>query len=171
VVCRDVLALAGADVEFLPLKEYDFPPFNELTVTESEAYKNIHPKVASADGLVLASPVYNWGLCGGLKQFIEHLGSTPPDGSLKGALFDKVVTFVCAAGLPHSYMAMGPSALSLMFDFKCIVNPYQVYMDSRCWESDCLTDQHAQRLSRAMEVMLELTTLLADRSYRSDWCV
>jgi len=169
--CLQVLEQAGAKVELVSLKDHGLPMFKGNADADSNAYLTLHSKVVAADGLVLASPVYNWSLSGALKHFIEHVGSTPDDGSLKGALFDKVVSFVCAAGLPHSYMALGPTALSLMLDFKCIINPYQVYMNSRDWEDGSLSNQADERLRRSMDVMLELTTLLKERTYKSDWCV
>src|SRR3712207_8670459 len=54
--------------------------------------------------------------------------------SLRAPFFDKVVTFVHAAGLPHSYMAFAPLAVSMILDFRCIVNPYPVYVHNRSEE-------------------------------------
>jgi len=169
--CLNFLNESGADATVVSLKDHSFPPFDDDHVADSIAYKNLYPLVSAADGLVLASPVYNWALCGALKEFIEYIGSTAEGSGLRGALFDKVVTFVCAAGLPHSYMAFGPTALSLMLDFRCIVNPYQVYVHDRHWSEGNLTEEADDRLRRAMSVMLELTTLLKPRSYQSKWSV
>ena len=96
-------------------------------------------------------------------------GSTPPNGSLRGAWFGKVVTFAGAAGLPHSYMALGNLATTLMLDFKCVINPYQVYVHNRHWAADELSDEAHARIDKTLGVMLELTTLLKPRSYTSDW--
>jgi len=169
--CLKVLDEFGAEATLVSLKDHTFPPFDDDKIAESIAYRNLYPLVSAADGLVLAGPVYNWGLCGAMKEFIEYIGSTAEESGLRGALFDKVVSFVCAAGLPHSYMAFGPTALSLMLDFKCIVNPYQVYVHGRHWSEETLSEEADERLRRAMSVMLELTTLLKARSYQSKWSV
>ena len=110
--CRVYLTERGQEARLILLKDHPLPPFDNATIFESEAYRFLHRAVSDADGLVLASPVYNWGCCAELKKFIEAVGSNPPDGSLRSALFDKVVTFVNSAGLPHSYMAFGGTALS-----------------------------------------------------------
>ena len=80
-----------------------------------------------------------------------------------------MVTFAGAAGLPHSTMAFGALANTLMLDFKCVVNPYQIYIHNRHWTEDGLTDEAHTRIDKTLMVMLELTTLLRGRSYSSDW--
>lgn len=167
--CRQLLADRGAEVTLVSLKEHDFPPLVVDCVSDSEAYKALYPVVAEADGIVFSSPVYNWSLSSALKQFIEHVGST--DGTLKSALFDKVVSFVCSGGLPQGYMAFGQTALSLMLDFRCVINPYQVFVHEGGWGPDGLSAEDDERLRKGMAAMLELTTLLARRTYRSEWSV
>ncbi|MEM7133901.1 MAG: NAD(P)H-dependent oxidoreductase [Chloroflexota bacterium] len=156
--------------ELIDLKEVNPPNFDNSSIFQTEVYKNLHMKLDEADGLVFASPVYNWGCCAELKKLIEYIGSTPMDGSLKGALFDKVITFVNAAGLPHSYMAYTTLASSLMLDFKCIINPYNVYIHNRHWnEEESLIDEAQKRIEKSVKVMIELTTLLKPRTYSSTW--
>ena len=80
------------------------------------------------------------------------------------------MTFVCAGGLPHSYMAYSSLAMSLMLDFKCVINPYQVYATERDWTNEI--DASAAllaRLEKAIKVKLELADGLQNRTYRSDW--
>lgn len=101
-----------------------------------------------------------------LKKLIEATGSTPPDGSRCGAWFDKVVTFAGAAGLPHSYMAFGALATTMMLNFKCVVNPYHIYVHDRHWAAaGALTGEAHARSGKALFVMLEL---LRERTYASD---
>jgi len=156
-------------VRFIMLKDY---PLNGSDLHEpqnSEVYRKLHEFVLEADGLVLASPVYNWGCCAELKRFIEVVGTTPPDGTLQSPFFDKVVAFVNSAGLPHSYMAFSGMALSLMLDFKCIISPYNVYATDRDWEMGNLSESARNRLIKSMDVILQLTSLLKGRTYRSGW--
>lgn len=88
----------------------------------------------------------------------------------RAAWFDKIVTFLCAGGLPHSYMAYGPMALSLMLDFKCIINPYAVYSTDRDFNVDhAFSDKLTARLEKTMRVKIELADGLSKRQYRSGW--
>lgn len=136
---------------------------------QTPAYLELHGKIARADGLVLCTPIYNWSVSSELKRLIEITGSTPPDGSLRGAWFDKVLTLAAAAGLPHAYMALGSLTTSMMLDFKCVVNPHRIYVTGRDWDGDELNNVAQARLEKTLTVMLELTTLLKSRTYRSDW--
>jgi NAD(P)H-dependent FMN reductase len=168
-MCVDLLRERGADADFVSLKGKLSSGFDDSTIYESPGYHDLHKLTAAADGLIFASPVYNWGLCAELKKFIECIGSTSEDGSRKGAFFDKVVTFVVSAGLPHSYMAYTPIANSMMMDFKCVVNPYVAYIHNRHWNGDALVDEAKSRLEKSMLVMAEMTGLLTKRTYSSKW--
>jgi NAD(P)H-dependent FMN reductase len=164
------LTADGIEARFLSLKDHLLPRFdNGDGIAASTSYRALHSLVLEADGLVLASPVYNWGCCAELKRFIEVVGTTPPDRSLRGAFFDKVVTFISAGGLPHSYMAIGSLAISMMFDFKCVINPYHVYVYEEQWRDGKLTDEASNRLDKSAAVMGELLRGLSQRTYRSDW--
>ncbi len=166
----DILSAMGVSNELVRLKDFPLPPFGNVNIPSAEYYLPLHQLVAQADALILASPIYNWGCCAELKKFIEFIGSTPPDGSIKGAFFDKILTFINAAGLPHSYMAFGATALSLMMDFKCIINPYNVYVHDRHWDNEgALVEEAEARLRKSLLVTVELARLLSSRSYRSGW--
>ncbi|GAL02638.1 electron transport and membrane-associated energy conservation [Photobacterium aphoticum] len=156
-------------IKYVDLAEYDVPNFDNDTIYHTEQYRQLHQLTQDAAGIVLCSPVYNWGCCSELKKYIEYVGSTPPDGNLTGALFDKVITFVCSAGLPHSYMATSALSASLSLDFKCIINPYQVYVHDRHWVNNTLSDERWPRLKKSMFVMAELCQLLSARTYQSHW--
>lgn len=164
-----VTAFKGIDIEtkFVDLDELNVPNFDNDTIYKTEQFKFLHQVTAKASGIVLCSPVYNWGVCSELKKYIEYVGST--DENNQGALFDKVITFVNAAGLPHSYMAHASMAASLMLDFKCIINPYNVYVHNRHWEDGKLSEERMPRLVKSMKVMAELCTLLEARTYSSEW--
>ena len=96
----------------IDLREFDAPNFDDHAIYRWPGYRRTHRMVSAADAVVMASPVYNWGCSSELKKFIEYVGSTPPDGTLVGALFDKVVTLLTAGGLAESYMACNYSGAS-----------------------------------------------------------
>lgn len=162
-----LLTANGHRSEVVDLAAASLPAFDNDKVFDSDAFGALHGVIQESDGVVLAFPIYNWAPSSTVKSLIEATGATGADRH--AAWFDKVVTFVCAAGLPHSYMATGPLAQSLMLDFKCVVNPYTAYVSERDWEAGALTSDRAARLEKTMTVHVELATLLRDRTYRSDW--
>jgi FMN reductase len=166
---RAALVDRGLDTELISLKDYPLPPFDNGDLESLPNYKSLHAIVSGSDALVLATPIYNWGTSAELKRFIEIVGSTPPDGRLRGAFFDKLVTFLCAAGLPHSYMAFTPTAVALMLDFKCIINPYHVYVHNRHWVEATLNDEASVALNRSADMLVELVRCFGARTYRSEW--
>lgn len=167
--CRAYLETQGQDARLINLQEHTLPPFDNDTIFKSEAYLYLHRETQAADSLIFASPIYNWGCCGELKRYIEAVGSTPEDGSLHGAFYDKVLTFVSAAGGPHSYMAYSATAMSMMIDFKCVINPYQLYVHNRHWEEKKMIAEKQARLAKTMDVAIDLTQGLSNRSYSSTW--
>ena len=166
--CEEVLR-NGSEVRFLTIKDYRLESGDLHAPLNSAVYRELHRLVSDTDGLVLASPIYNWGCCAELKRFVEVLGTTPADGSVRSPFFDKVITFVNAAGLPHSYMAFSGMAISMMMDFKCIVSPYNIYATERDWEGGKLSRAVTNRLTKSMEVFLQLISLLSGRTYQSSW--
>lgn len=168
-LCRKKLEHRGIPTTFIDLRKVQLPRFDNATVYETPEYAQLHGHIAAADGLLLCTPVYNWSVSAELKRLVEATGSTPPDGSVRGAWFDKVVTFAGAAGLPHSTMAFGQFAQTLMLDFRCVINPYQIYLHNRHWTGAGLSGEAEARIDKTLSVMLELTTLLLARTYRSTW--
>lgn len=165
----ELLRAQGHHSRVVDLAEHELPAFDNDRVFSSAAFATLHDVISSADGVVLAFPVYNWAPAAAVKSLIESTGATGENGRV-AAWFDKVVTFVCAAALPHSYMATAALGQSLMLDFKCVINPYSAYISERDWEQpqELKTDR-AARLAKTMTVHAELSELLAARSYRSDW--
>ncbi len=88
------------------------------------AYGDPHVAQASkilgqADGIIVASPIYNYDVNAALKNLIELTG--------KGAWENKTVAFLNAAGGGSSYMSVMALANSLMLDFRCVIVPRFVY--------------------------------------------
>ena len=165
-----LLSASGVEVEFFSLKDCPLPQFdNSKEILANPSYRALHEASSKADGLVLASPIYNWGCCAELKKFIEVVGTNPPGENVRSPFFDKIITFVIAAGLPQSYMAFSSMATSMMLDYKCIINPYTVYVDNGGWAGEALTETASQRMLRSAQVMVDLMQCLDKRTYRSKW--
>ena len=114
-LCLDKLVQQGVSTTLIDLRATHLNRFDNDTVYRTPEYGELHSAVASADGLILCTPIYHWSVSAELKKLIEATGSTPPDGLKRGAWFDKVITFAGAAGLPHSYPVFkrtGPLARS-----------------------------------------------------------
>jgi len=163
----DAISSQGHRSAVVDLADVSLPPFDNDRVFDSDEFSAVHRVIDEADGVVLAFPIYNWAPSSTVKSLIEATGAT--GAGRRAAWFDKVVTFVCAAGLPHSTMATGPLAQSLMLDFKCIVNPYTAYFSERDWDGDQLRPDRADRLDKTVSVHVELAQLLQGRTYSSDW--
>ncbi|UAJ12984.1 NADPH-dependent FMN reductase [Glacieibacterium megasporae] len=161
---------SGHDASLVDLRDLNgLPPFDNDLAFDDPRYELLHSAIQLADGIVIASPVYNWALSSTAKNLIEMTGATGDRGR-RSAWFDKVVTFVCSGGLPHSYMAYGTTALSMMLDFKCIVNPYVVYATERDWsQREEPHEKLVDRLRKTLEVKLVLADRLRNRPYKSDW--
>jgi FMN reductase len=100
---------------------------------------------------------------------VEVVGTNPPGQAVRSPFFDKIITFVNAAGLPQSYMAFSSMAISMILDYKCIINPYTVYVDNFAWTGDTLSEIATTRMQKSAQVMVELMQCLAKRDYHSSW--
>ncbi len=166
----DLLSTSGVEVQFVSLKDYPLPEFdNGNSMLTDPSYKALHHAASKADALVLASPIYNWGCSAELKRFVEVVGTNPPGEPVRSPFFDKLITFVNAAGLPQSYMAFSSIAISMILDFKCIINPYTVYVDNSAWTEDTLSEKATTRMQKSAQVMAELMQCLEKRNYHSTW--
>ena len=171
-IYAEFLTAQGAETRFVTLKDYALPKFdNASALLNDTSYRALRDAVSQAEGLVLASPIYNWGCCAELKRFVEVVGTNPPGENVRCPFFDKIITFVNAAGLPQSYMAFSSFAISMMLDFKCIINPYTVYVDNSAWTGKALSEKAASRMQKSAAVMGELMQRLSNRTYHSSWQV
>ena len=166
----DLLSTSGVEVQFVSLKDHPLPKFdNGSAILIDPTYRALHDAASKAEALVLASPIYNWGCCAELKRFVEVVGTNPPGEQIRSPFFDKIITFVNAAGLPQSYMAFSSIAISMMLDFKCIINPYTIYVDNSAWTGEALSEKAVIRMRTSAQVLAELMQCLAKRNYRSGW--
>ena len=81
------------------------------------------------------------------------------------------MTFIASAGLPHSYMGFTPTMASMILDFKCIINPYHVFVHNQHWDADRINDDASRRIERSADVLVALMRALRSRAYASGWGV
>lgn len=114
--------IAAADPEgtiaWLDFAEDPLPSFGGAATWSDPKVLAAKEKIAAADAIILAAPVYNYSLPSSAKSLIELTGD---------AWENKIVGFLCAAGGSHSYMAPLGFANCLMLDFRCLILPRFVY--------------------------------------------
>jgi NAD(P)H-dependent FMN reductase len=157
------------DLEWIEYKDHLLPDFDNDTVFQSPAFGFLHEKIRTSSGVIVVSPIYNWTTCANLKKIVEATGSENPTNGQRAAWLDKIVTFVSVAGSPVSYMSYSSLAMGLMLDFKCVINPYQVYATSEDFLDDGLSTKVKTRARRALMVKAELIEGLKHRKYTSGW--
>ncbi|MCB9506388.1 MAG: NAD(P)H-dependent oxidoreductase [Myxococcales bacterium] len=121
----------GANVELLDLCESPLPFCDAASCYGDPGVARARAAVEAADGIVLATPIYNYTIGAAAKNLVELTGK---------AWSEKVVAFLCAAGGPHSYMSVMGLASSLMLDFRVVVVPRFVYATGKAFAGGELVD-------------------------------
>lgn len=159
------------EVRLVDCRSFSLPDFDHGACYESPAVQRLTADLAWADGIVLAMPIYNWGGNSVAKKVVEATGADETGRRVR-AWEDKVVTFLCAAGLAQSYMAYLPLANGLMLDYKCIINPHLCFaVGENFGAEDQLDEETRGRLERVLSVAVELTEGLRHRTILSGWCI
>ncbi len=133
------------DCEWLDLCELDLPLCDANECYEHPATQKVNTAIKTADGIIVAAPVYNFDVSASAKNMIELTGS---------AWEDKIVGFICAAGGMSSYMSVMAYANSLMLDFRCVIIPRFVYATGSAFVDGELKD--AKVMERIAQVSAEL---------------
>lgn len=168
---RMFLAEIGAEVDYFDLREHPLPDFSDDASCQTPVVDEIVRRLAQCQGIILAVPIYNWSPGSMLKKLMECTGNLSTGGKV-WAWENKVVTFLCAGGLHHSYMAYGSTAISLMMDFKCIINPHIVYArEVEVSNEGELSPEIQARLEKVLRIGDELTVALSGRKLLTGWSV
>src|SRR2546421_12762633 len=102
------------DCEWIDISELNLPLCDADKCYLNPAAKKLNEAIKSADGILIAAPVYNYDVAAAAKNMIELTGSSWEE---------KIVGFLCAAGGNASYMSVMAYANSLMLDFRCVIIP------------------------------------------------
>ncbi|MEM7739033.1 MAG: NAD(P)H-dependent oxidoreductase [Deinococcota bacterium] len=84
-LCKQVLEAQDVNTVFADLADLNVPNFDNNSIYGTQVYQHLHSVTDASQGIVLCSPVYNWGVSSELRKYIEYVGSTPPDGAFQGA--------------------------------------------------------------------------------------
>ena len=121
-----------ADAAWMDLRELELPLCDADKCYLNDSAKKLNQAIQTADGILVAAPVYNYDVAASAKNMIELTGQ---------AWEDKVVGFLCAAGGLTSYMAVMAYANSLMLDFRTVIVPRFVYATGDAFHGDALQDK------------------------------
>jgi FMN reductase len=112
------LAAREGGAEFIDLQDYDLPLSDGGACYGHPHVNALSPKISEAQGIVVATAIYNYDVNAATKNLLELTGD---------AWEGKIVGFICAAGGHGSYMSIMPFANSLMLDYRCHIIPRFVY--------------------------------------------
>jgi FMN reductase len=151
----DWLKKANLSCEWMDISKLHLPLCDADACYNDPAAQNLTTAIEKSDGIIIATPVYNYDVSAAAKNMLELTGS---------AWEGKVVAFVCAAGGMSSYMSVMSFANSLMLDFRCLIIPRFVYATGDSFDGDRLTDDKlAKRIERVAADLVRVTKAVRDQ--------
>src|SRR6476660_5384833 len=135
-IAFDWLKKAKLACEWLDISKLDLPLCDADACYNHPAAQNLTAAIEKADGIIIATPVYNYDVAAAAKNMLELTGS---------AWEDKVVGFLCAAGGMGSYMSVMSFANSLMLDFRTVIIPRFVFATSDGFDGENIIDKKVVR--------------------------
>src|SRR5882757_6141911 len=151
-IAFDWLKKAKLNCQWLDISKLDLPLCDADACYSHPAAQNLTAAVEKADGIIVATPVYNYDVAAAAKNMLELTGS---------AWEDKVVGFLCAAGGMGSYMSVMSFANSLMLDFRTVIIPRFVYATGDAFDGDEVTDKKVlTRIEQAADELIRFTKAL-----------
>lgn len=146
----EALETADLKAEFLDLQKLTLPPCDGGAAYGHPNSAKASEIVAAADGIIVASPIYNYDLNSAFKNLLELTG--------KAGWEDKTVAFLNAAGGPSSYMSVMAAANSLMLDFRCVIVPRFVYAMPADFADGAIANEAVkERIGSCARALAELT--------------
>ena len=140
------------DCTWLDISEMELPLCDADKCYLNPAAQKLNKAVETADGILIAAPVYNYDVAASAKNMIELTGSSWEE---------KVVGFLCAAGGTSSYMAVMAYANSLMLDFRTVIIPRFVYATGDSFKGDEIVDKKVlTRIEQAADELVRFTEAL-----------
>ena len=140
------------DCDWIDTSELDLPLCDADKCYLNANAKKLNGAIKSADGIMVAAPIYNYDMSAAAKNMIELTGSSWEE---------KVVGFLCAAGGDSSYMSVMAYANSLMLDFRTVIIPRFVYATGEAFDGDEVTDKEVlKRIEQAADELVRFTQAL-----------
>lgn len=141
----DQLKDASSETIYIDLREYPLPMYESQESYSDPNVKKLSQLVHEAQGILIATPIYNYNVNAALKNLIE----------LSGRYWvDKVVGFMCSAGGKSGYMSIMSLANSLMLDFRSIIIPRFVYANGSGITEEVLDETIKKRIDQLLAELL-----------------
>jgi len=149
---HDLLKQGDHDATLYNLQDYDLPICDGGDCYSHPSVLEISKKIEAADGILIATPIYNFDVSASTKNLLELTGQS---------WNEKVVGFICAAGGQGSYMSAMPFANSLMLDYRCIIIPRYVFATRQAFDGDKITEPAIkERLEELTQNLIKFTESL-----------
>ena len=146
-----VLAGTGAAAEVIDLRDHPLPLCDGGAAYADPAVAHLKARLAAADAIVVAVPIYNYDGNAAFKNLVELTGR---------AWENKPVAFLCAAGGKSSYMSVMALANSLMLDFRCLIVPRFVYATGDDFvDGRLVNEEQVRRVAQLAQATLRLAAL------------
>jgi FMN reductase len=146
-----LLAAEGEDGQFLDLRDHPLPLCDGDAAYGHPHVARVRDRIAAADAVIVATPIYNYDGNAALKNLIELTGR---------AWENKTVAFLCAAGGKSSYMSVMALANSLMLDFRCLIVPRFVYATEEDFADRRITSaEQLRRVAQLVQATVRLAAL------------
>jgi FMN reductase len=151
-IAHDELQRSGAQCDWLDISKLELPLCDADKCYAHPEARNLRDAIHRADGILVASPVYNYDMSAAAKNMIELTGK---------AWENKIVGFLCAAGGMGSYMSVMAYANSLMLDFRCVIVPRFVYATAHSFkDGECVDEKVAERIRQVADELVRFTAAL-----------
>lgn len=158
------LKAANQDVDFIDLRKYNLPLANghEGSAYDHPQVKEIHDHIDRADGIIIASPIYNNSVAAVTKNLIE-LTTHPHKSTLSGKAWqNKVVGFIGASGGKASTYAFFPFINILTIEAKIIFVPnFVMVTGDDINEKNELNSATGKRLDTLIKHLIRMTNALS----------
>jgi FMN reductase len=142
----------GEDCQWIDINGLDLPLCDADKCYLNPEARKLKKTIDTADGMIVAAPVYNYDVSAAAKNMIELTGD---------AWEDKIVGFLCAAGGMSSYMSVMAYANSLMLDFRTVIIPRFVYATGDAFSGEELTDKKVEkRVEQVADELVRFTSAL-----------
>jgi FMN reductase len=140
------------DCDWIDISTLDLPLCDADKCYANDAAQKLNKAIEAADGILVATPVYNYDVAATAKNMLELTGDSWEE---------KVVGFLCAAGGSSSYMAVMAFANSLMLDFRTVIIPRFVYATSDAFAGDNPIDKKiGERIKQVADELVRFTKAL-----------
>jgi NAD(P)H-dependent FMN reductase len=150
----DALTERQAEAELLDLQGWPLPLCDGNAAYDDANVEPLTQKIAAADGILVAAPVYNFDVNAAAKNLVELTDK---------AWQDQVVGFLLAAGGQSSYMSAMGLANSLMLDFRCLVLPRFVYATRQAFDGDQISEPLVSaRIDELVEKLIRVSSALRE---------